>query len=586
MDQPEIEAVFVDALQNLAESVTELVGFEVAAISVARGDQTLEMVAVAGSDSARDALLGHRTPIAEIEQELVTAEHWGDLRFVPHERMNTPVERLGWVPDLEPSDDPAMWHPLDLLLAPFYDDEGRLRGLLSVDVPTDLRRPGPAQRELLQRYAAHARRSLLTGIERAELAHQVRLAETARKIVRQVSSELSIERILSICQPAVATGFDAVGMWLQTFKDTGPEMDSVYGSTQGEIVIADEFKKLGRAAAELLWQAQEVAVVTHHDFPDIGGLVVEEDQRARLREFMVTVLEADSMLFVPLGAGHQCLGSMALTRRGDRHEWSLAEQQAALEVGHDLGRALKNAQIFERERVLLDEVQELASYKSRLIATISHELRTPLTSVLGHLELMEATPLPQPVDGWVQVVERCAHRMQQMVEDLLVLSQVADPTRTLTAVPVDLVQVVRDVLELFEVTLTREDVTVAFEPPDEPVHVLGEATGLDRMCVNLIGNAVKYTPHGGTVTIEIVPCAEAVELSVNDTGLGISDADRARLFEEFFRSTDPVVTSLPGTGLGLTIVQRIVEQHRGTISVDSTPGEGSTFTVRLPAAGR
>ncbi|MCD6639244.1 MAG: hypothetical protein LT071_04955, partial [Nocardioides sp.] len=259
MDQPEIEAVFVDALQNLAESVTDLVGFEVAAISVARDDQTLEMVAVAGSDSARDALLGHRTPIAEIEQELVTAEHWGDLRFVPHERMNTPIERLGWVPDLVPSDDPAMWHPLDLLLAPFYDDDGRLRGLLSVDVPTDLRRPSAARRELLQRYAAHARRSLLTGIERAELAQRVRLADTARRIVREVSSELSIERIMDICQPAVATGFDAVGMWLQTFGPTTAGMDSVYGATEGEIVVDDEFKQLSRVAAELLWQVQEVA---------------------------------------------------------------------------------------------------------------------------------------------------------------------------------------------------------------------------------------------------------------------------------------------------------------------------------------
>lgn len=584
MDQPEIEAVFVDALQNIAESVTELVGFEVAAISVAREDRTLEMLAVAGSDSARAQLLGRRTPITEIEQELASAVHWGDLRFVPHEQMSIPPEQLGWVPDLEPTDDPTMWHPLDLLLVPFHDDEGELRGLLSVDMPTDRRRPSPALRSHLQRYAAHARRSLLTGLERAELAHRVRLADAARRIVRQVSSELSIDHVVRICQPAVTTGFDAVGMWIQTFDQDHGGTDAVYGATDGEIVVADEFKLLGRGAAEQLWRDQEVALVTHDSFPEVDGLAVEDDQKERLWEFMENVLEATSLLFVPIGDGKECLGNMALTRRGARDEWSLAEREAALEIGHDLGRALKNAQTFERERRLLAEVRELASYKSRLIATISHELRTPLTAVLGHLELMESSRLPVSVAGSMQAIGRGAHRMRQMVEDLLVLSQVADPSRVLATEAVDLVQVVEDVLGLLDATLTRQQLTVVFEAPGEPVHVAGDVGRLDRMCINLIGNAAKYTPAGGTITIAITPAAEAVELSISDTGVGISAEDQERLFEEFFRSTDPGVLATPGTGLGLAIVHRIVEQHRGTISVDSAPGEGSTFTVSLPVA--
>lgn len=583
MEQPEIEAVFVDALQNIAESVTELVGFEVAAISVARDDKTLEMVAVAGSDSARATLLGRRTPITEIEQELTSAEHWGDLRFVPHERMSVPVEQLGWVPDLVPSDDPAMWHPLDLLLAPFHDDQGKLRGLLSVDLPTDLRRPAPPLRRHLQRYAAHARRSVLTALERAELAQQVRLADTARRIVRQVSSELSIERIMSICQPAVTTGFDAVGMWIQTFDQDRVGTDAVYGATEGEIVVAEEFQQLGRAAAQILWRAQEVAVVTDRAFPVIDGLATDQDQRQRLQEFMATTLEATSLLFVPLGAGQECVGNMALTRRGDSHDWSHAERQAALEVGHDLGRALKNARIFERERVVLEELRELASYKSRLIATISHELREPLTSVLGHLELMESAPLTDSLARSVQVIERGADRMRRTVDDLLVLSEVGDPNAVFAPVPVDLVLVVKDVLELLEVRLARQELTVVFEAPDEPVPVLGDLIGLDRVCANLIGNAAKYTPPGGVITIAMTRAAGSVELMISDTGVGISEADQERLFEEFFRSTNPAVLAMPGTGLGLAIVHRIVEQHGGTIKVASAPGEGTTFTVTLPA---
>ncbi|MCD6640517.1 MAG: HAMP domain-containing histidine kinase, partial [Nocardioides sp.] len=441
-----------------------------------------------------------------------------------------------------------------------------------------------ARRSHLQRYAAHARRSLLTGLERAELAHRVRLAGTARRIVRQVSSELSIDDVVRICQPAVTTGFDAVGMWIQTFDQDRGGTDAVYGATQGEIVVADEFKLLGRDAAVRLWRDQEVALGTQESFPKITGLAVEPNQRERLWAFMEDVLEATSLLFVPIGDGKECLGNMALTRRGAKDEWSLAEQEAALEIGHDLGRALRNARAFERERRLLAEVRELASYKSRLIAMIAHELRIPLTGVLGHLELMETTSLPASVATSVRAVGRGAHRMRQMIEDLLVLSQVGDPSRVLTLESVDLGQVVEEVLGLLDATLTSEQFTVEFEAPAGRVQVAGDAGCLDRMCTNLIGNAAKYTPGGGTIIIAITPTADAVELSISDTGVGISAEDQEHLFEEFFRSTDADVLATPGTGLGLAIVHRIVEQHHGTISVDSVPGQGSTFTVTLPAA--
>jgi signal transduction histidine kinase len=380
----------------------------------------------------------------------------------------------------------------------------------------------------------------------------------------------------------VCAGFDAVGMWLQTYDRDDACRDSVYGATQGEIVVADEFKLLARAAAQRLWETQEVKVVVGGYFDDIPGLEVDDAQKARLGEFMADSLEADSMLFVPLGAGPECVGNMALTRRGDMAEWSIAEQQAALEVGHDLGRAMKNAQSFEQERILLEELRELEGYKSRLIATITHELRTPLTAVLGHLELVESIELPSAAAGSLQAIERGAQRMRAMVEDLLVLSQVADPHRPVIARPVDLGEVVVDVLELLETEIARKELRVVFDVPDEPVRVLGDMMALDWMCANLVGNAVKYTPPGGTITITIVPTDEVAEVSVNDDGIGISAEDRKRLFEEFFRATDPAVLTVPGNGLGLSIAQRIVEQHRGTIEVDSTLGQGATFTVRLP----
>lgn len=585
MDQPDIEAVFVDALQNIAEGVTDLVGFEVAAISVARDDDTLEMVAVAGNPEARAELMGHRTPIAEIEKELLSAEVWGDLRFVPHERMSIEIEDLGWVPDLEVSDDQDAWHPLDLLLAPIHDDRGKLRGLLSVDVPRDRRRPGPGQREHLQRWAMQTRRSVLTALDRAELAEQVRLAAAARRIVRQVSSELSLDRVIEICQPAVTGGFNAVGMWLHTFDANGVGTDAVYGATEGDIIVPDEFRTLGREGARLLWKAQEVAVVTGEVMPVIPGLLLEHDKVNRLRDFMTTTLEASSMLVVPLGAGQECLGALALTRRGPHPDWSSVEREAALEVGHDLGRALANARTFERERKLLKELWQLAGYKSRLIAMISHELKNPLAAILGHLELMELdadTSAASPSSPSTAAIQRAAQRMGGIIGDLLVLAELGDPDTLLDPAPVNLVSLVDEALDLQRVTLDQKHLQVVREVPDSPVHAWGDSHELFRVCSNLISNAVKYTPDGGTITISLTRTPRGVELAVADDGIGISARDQERLFEEFFRSTNPAALTTPGTGLGLSIVHRIVERHQGHIEVDSRPGEGTTFRVTLP----
>lgn len=590
MGQPDIEAVFVDALQNIAEGVTDLVGFEVAAISVARDDDTLEMIAVAGSREARDQLMGHRTPIAEIEQELRSAEEWGALRFVPHERMSLDVDDMGWVPDLEPSHDSDAWHPLDLLLAPIHDDGGKLRGLMSVDVPWDRRRPGPAQRQHLQRYVLQTRRSVLAALERAELAEQVRLADAARRIVRQVSSELSLDRVVEMCQPAVTAGFSAVGMWLQTFDADGIGSDVVYGATEGEIAVPDEFRVLGREGARLLWEAQEVAVVTMDVLPVIPDLVLDEQQVRRLRDFMATTLEASSLLFIPLGAGRECLGNMALTRRGPSPDWTSGEREAALEIGHDLGRALANARTFERERKLLKEMWQLAGYKSRLIATISHELKNPLAAILGHLELLDLElPDLEPETSAVlssstQAIDRAANRMRGIIDDLLVLAELADPDTMLDPAAVDLAALVDEALDLQGVVVTQKGLHVVLEVPDAPIWGWGNARELFRVCSNLISNAVKYTPDGGRITVAVRGTSRGVELRVADTGLGISVRDQERLFQEFFRSTNPAALATPGTGLGLSIVHRIVERHGGRIEVDSRPGEGAAFAVTLPPA--
>jgi signal transduction histidine kinase len=576
------DAASRDALQLIAEGVTDVAHFGVAAISVVREDGKLEVVAVAGSDVARQQLEGSRTPVDRLANEMAKADDWGLLRFVPHERLEPDAgDEWGWVPDIEPIDAPDAWHPLDLLIAPLYDDKGSLRGTLAMDVPADGRRPGEEQRALLNMYAEQAGRAVVVALEREALADQVRMAQAARRIVRQATAQLSLERIVADSSEALVDGFRAAGMWIQTFSRGGDGPGHIYSANGLKVGLGPDLIQIAEAAAREAWRIQQVAVVAPgRPF----ARPIDEVQGELILAYLQTI-GVESLLFIPLGAGPECVGNLVLTRLPGAREWTDAEATTALDIGHDLGRAILNARTFEREHRLVVELQELDTYKGQLIATVAHELKNPLSSVLGHLEMLESSPdLSSRVTGSLAAMERGAQRMVKVIDDLLLLSKVGDPDNPVIARPVDLRQVVDDVIDLIGLTAQQKQIDLRLELPEGPVFALGDADEFDRLCGNLVSNAIKYTPEGGGVTVRLDLVGDEVVFTCQDEGIGMSVEDVARLGTEFFRSSNPLALSQPGTGLGLAIVRRIVERHDGRLEIESELGCGSTFQVHLPAA--
>lgn len=571
-----------DTLQLIAEGVTEVAGFGIAAISVVRGDGALESVAVAGSDEARAQLEGTHSTEARLLDELAKADDWGLLRFVPHERTDEGAgDTWGWVPDYEPIDAPDAWHPLDLLIAPLYDADGLLRGTLAMDLPVGGRRPDEAQRAVLNAYAVQAGRAVVVALEREALAEQVRMAEAARRIVRRASAQLSLDRIVADCREALIEGFHAAGMWIQTFGRRGEgETGHIYSSDGAQVQLSDTMVRIAEAAAMQAWQRQQAVVIA----PDRSLEPLTEEEGDAVLEFLRSI-EVESLLFIPLGAGPECLGNLVLTRVAGATPWTEAEATTALDIGHDLGRAILNARIFQREHQLVRELQELDTYKGQLIATVAHELKNPLSSVLGHLEMLESAPdLSVRTSGSLAAMARGSQRMVKVIDDLLLLSKVGDPDNPITARPVDLRQVVDDVVDLIEVSAQQKRITLRVELPAEPIFASGDADELDRLCANLVSNAVKYTPEGGDVVVSLALVDGEAVFTCHDEGIGISAEDVDQLGTEFFRSSNPLARAQPGTGLGLAIVRRIVERHGGRLEIESKLGGGSTFQVHLPAA--
>ena len=570
----------VDALTLIAEGVTRVAGFRVATVGLVRGNE-LETVAVAGDDEARTALLGARTPLDSILAELELAEHWGPLRFVPHESLPVDLQVWGWVPDLLPLEGPDAWHPMDALCAPLHSGSGEMLGMLSMDLPDDGRRPGPEAQRVLAAYADQATRAALLALEREQLAEQVRLASAARQIVRDAPAQLGVEEVLAASADALMQGFRAVGAWLQIFADDGLGTGRLVAADGTQVALPGRLVRTAERSARASWAAQRVDVVSreHLQAPALSAREATE-----IVDFLDEI-RVGSLLFVPIGAAHEALGNLVLTRLAGAPGWTAAEREAALDIGHDLGRVVLNARSFEREHRMVEELRALDSYKGRLIATVSHELKNPLTAIVGHLEILQDEPTDPAVSASVDAIDRGARRLARVADDLLLLAKVGDPDHPVVPRPVDLADVVADVLALQEHSLTRKGIEVVVEKPEEPVVAMAEAEEIERLVTNLVSNAGKYTPSGGRVTVCLAVEGDEAVLECTDTGLGISAEDQEQLFQEFFRSTNPLALAQPGTGLGLSIVHRIVSRHGGRTEVESRLGEGSTFRVRLPVAG-
>lgn len=570
-------------LQLLADGITRLVGFGAAAIRLIGDDGLLHTAVVSGSEEARAELEGTATPVQRFYDELAKADDWGLFKFVPHERIDASVYTWGWVPDIAPSEAADGWHPLDLLIAPFYDERGALCATLSVDLPDNGLRPDAQQREVLEGYAELTGRAIVTAIERGRLQRRAQLAEATRAVIRSASRELSLEALLSRIGDDLLGCFGLTALWARVFEGTpGSPGGAVFASAGDEVQRRPLMGVIAERQARRLWADRQMGVAYADDLTNLPDDADNQDVRA-----WAAAHGLGSVALVPLGAGEECLGALTLVRAAGAPRWTTAEMSAATDIGRDLGQLMLNARAFEREQDTVRELRTVDSYKSQLIAMVSHELKNPLTALLGNLEIVEeAGRSDDPVlTRALRNVDRAAQRMVRIVEDLLLLSRVGDPSTPFRSQVVDLVPLVREVCELTEAAAAQRDVAIQVKAsPWEPMRVLGDPTELDRVVVNLVSNALKYTPEGRAIQIGLHRIGDDIELVVADQGIGISEEDQAQLFTEFFRSSDPQVLAQPGTGLGLAIVDRIVRRHAGRIDVRSELGRGSTFRVLFPAA--
>lgn len=382
------------------------------------------------------------------------------------------------------------------------------------------------------------------------------------------------------------------GVHIETARDAAAERDrmrNVVDGTQGVAIIGTD--ELGRitlfnpGAERLLGYAREEVLglptrMFHSDAAiarKAQQLGVEEDFGKVARAIMERDLVATEMGFVRKD-GEERLHAMTLSRISD-------------DRGHVLGYVSTSEDITERMRTqsaleeAVDRLREVDAVKDAFVSSVSHELRTPITSILGYLEMLEDGSygdLSALQRDAVRRVSGNSDRLLGLIDDLLTLSRVQDSGLGPSERAFDLRAVVEAGYAVVSPVVKSRRLELGLELPEEPVPFLGDRDLLERVVVNLVGNAVKFTPDGGSVRVGLVRLGDFAQLSVADTGIGIPEAEQPKLFTRFFRSELAQKNAIQGSGLGLSITRGIVEKHGGSVAVTSVEGEGTTFRVRLP----
>lgn len=315
---------------------------------------------------------------------------------------------------------------------------------------------------------------------------------------------------------------------------------------------------------------------------------VDEDSRLppEAAAQIIAALGVRALAAVPVSVGDEVVGWLLLQSVLPR-AWQSREIAFCEGLSHDLVTSLVQVHAFEQQRESTRRLEELDRAKDAFVSTVSHELRTPLTSIVGYLEMLNDGGLGELDDDashGVAVIERNVGRLRSLIEDLLTLSAYDTGRVQPDLVTTDLNDVIASCLRTLGPDTAAKSLEMVVVSQPGVTSVLVDRNEIERVVHHLLSNAVKFSHAGEQVIVRVRREEDDVVLDVIDTGTGIPLADQRRLFSRFFRSRLADEEEIQGSGLGLALVQTVVEWHDGTAELASAEGEGTTVTVRLPQA--
>jgi signal transduction histidine kinase len=290
-----------------------------------------------------------------------------------------------------------------------------------------------------------------------------------------------------------------------------------------------------------------------------------------------------SLLSIPLLREQQIMGGLAVWRR-QTGEFKPEVVNLLQTFATQSALAIHNARLFREIQEKGQQLELASKYKSQFLASMSHELRTPMNAVLGYTRMLLMNvygELPEKVKDVHQRIDKSGRHLLGLINDVLDFSKIEAGQLALTINPYSIKDVIQAVVSSTQSLATEKNLALKIAVPADLPAASGDERRISQVLLNLVGNAIKFT-DAGEVHIDAAAKDGALEVSVSDTGPGISTVDQEHIFEEFRQAEGATTSKKGGTGLGLAIAKKIVELHGGRIWVESEVGKGSKFTFSLP----
>lgn len=329
--------------------------------------------------------------------------------------------------------------------------------------------------------------------------------------------------------------------------------------SKGYIILLNRtFKEVFRLKNEDLLNQLYYEVIPHREISDL------------IEEIVMTEHKIKRQLHLPIEIERRYFEVYGVPILGMNEEW-----KGILLVFHDI-----------------TEIKKLEQVRKDFVANVSHELKTPVTSIKGFTETLldGAKEDKVALDQFLKIILEESDRLQTLILDLLELSKIEQQGYTLSIRNMNINQVVNEVLPILDRKAKEKNIQLVVKGTEKEIHMEGDFHRLKQILINLVSNAISYTPNHGVITISIMERVNSVVISISDTGIGIAQREIPRIFERFYRVDKARSRNSGGTGLGLAIVKHLVEAHKGSIKVESKIGKGTTFTIELnkifPKKGR
>lgn len=403
----------------------------------------------------------------------------------------------------------------------------------------------------------------------ASLDAAYRRDRTLYDITKAVSSNLDIKRVLGTVVEKAATAMGAKACSVRMLGDDGRTLE--LGAAFG---LSEEYLAKGRVDVEAAELDRQV----------LGGEVVLLEDVSTERAFQyreAAALEGlRSLVSVPVIVRDKPLGVLRVYS-GEVRRFTDAEVAFVSVLAGEVGGAIHNAWMYR-------DLQALEASKSKFVFTVAHDLKAPVDSVEVQFGALRGGYVGALTERQQKLVDGCIAQLaalRTLIQDLLALGSLQGRMPDAERSQVSLDGVLRRVAERMKPRADSRSIQVDVSLPSDGVSISANEEDMERLVGNLVENAVKYTNEGGKVSVELTAASDRVRLVTSDTGIGIPPDALPHIFEEFYRAPNAKSSNLEGTGLGLSLVKRIVDLYRGDISVESEPGRGTTIVVTFQGLG-